>query len=155
MRRLAPGRLLPLLGSMGMVLPLGLGVALGRTGRVTAVEGDGGLLMCLGSLSTIASQAPPNLLCIILDNNGYRTTGGQPTTLEPGGGIVRLLIASGFTNVRTVSTLEDLKDALDWGCEPGLRAIVCLTCDPAHAPPAPACNPRSLAREFARSTHLG
>ena len=150
MRALGPGRLLPLLGSLGMVLPLSLGVALGRTGRVTAVEGDGGLLMCLGSLSTIASQAPPNLLCIILDNNGYRTTGGQPTTLEPGGGIERLLIASGFTNVRTVSSLVDLEAALSWGCQPGLRAIVCLTRDPVYVPPAPTCDPRSLAREFKR-----
>lgn len=109
MRALVPGRLLPLLGSMGMVL-----------------------------------------LCIILDNNGYRTTGGQPTTLEPGGGIERLLIASGFTNVRTVSSLVDLEAALSWGCQSGLRAIVCLTRDPVYVPPAPTCDPRSLAREFTR-----
>jgi len=54
-----------MLGSMGLAFPIALGVALAQPNRhVFALEGDGSLLMQLGSLSTIASLAPNNLTMV-------------------------------------------------------------------------------------------
>ena len=69
-----------MLGSMGLAVPIALGVALAQPQRrVFALEGDGSLLMQLGCLSTIAAQKPANLTIIIWDNGIYQITGGQGT----------------------------------------------------------------------------
>ena len=69
-----------MLGSMGLAFPIALGVALAQPKRrVFALEGDGSLLMQLGSLSTIATLAPKNLTMVVMDNGIYQITGAQPT----------------------------------------------------------------------------
>jgi phosphonopyruvate decarboxylase len=65
--------------SMGQATSFGLGIALAQPERrVVVCNGDGSMLMNLGSLVTIAAQAPPNLVVIILDNGVYEVTGAQP-----------------------------------------------------------------------------
>jgi len=69
-----------MLGSMGLAAPIALGVALAQPHRrVFALEGDGSILMQLGSLATIAMVAPRNLTIIVWDNGIYQITGSQPT----------------------------------------------------------------------------
>lgn len=69
-----------MLGSMGLAAPIALGVALAQPDRqVVALEGDGSILMNLGTLTTIASLSPLNLLVIIWDNGLYQITGKQVT----------------------------------------------------------------------------
>src|SRR3982751_4127174 len=69
-----------MLGSMGLAVPIALGVALAQPQRrVFALEGDGSLLMQLGCLSTVASLSPRNLAVLVFDNGAYQITGGQPT----------------------------------------------------------------------------
>ena len=69
-----------MLGSMGLAVPIALGVALAQPGRgVVALEGDGSLLMQLGCLATVGARAPANLLVVAMDNGCYQITGGQPT----------------------------------------------------------------------------
>ena len=69
-----------MLGSMGLAFPIALGVALAQPKRrIFALEGDGSLLMQLGSLSTIATLAPKNLTMVVMDNGIYQITGAQPT----------------------------------------------------------------------------
>src|SRR5919199_107547 len=66
-----------MLGSMGLAVPIALGVALAQPGRkVFALEGDGSLLMQLGCLSTVATLRPANLALLVLDNGSYQITGG-------------------------------------------------------------------------------
>ena len=69
--------------SMGLVSSIVLGLSLGLehepTRRVVGVEGDGGFLTSLNSLSTIGYLQPKNLLLIVLDNEQYASTGGQST----------------------------------------------------------------------------
>jgi thiamine pyrophosphate-dependent acetolactate synthase large subunit-like protein len=66
------------MGSMGSVIPLSLGIALGRSeARVNALEGDGSLLMNLGCLATVARYGPTNLRIILFDNRCYESTGQQ------------------------------------------------------------------------------
>lgn len=68
------------MGSMGSVVPLAMGIALACPNvTVFALEGDGSLLMNLGSLITVRRYAPPNLVLIVLDNRCYESTGGQPS----------------------------------------------------------------------------
>src|SRR5229473_2245857 len=67
-----------MLGSMGLAFPIALGVALAQPERrVFALEGDGSLLMQMGCLATIATQAPKNLTMIVMDNGVYQITGGR------------------------------------------------------------------------------
>jgi phosphonopyruvate decarboxylase len=70
----------PLRGCMGKASSLGLGIALARPDvRVLVLDGDGSLLMNLGSLVTVASQAPKNLVHVLFDGATYDTSGAQPT----------------------------------------------------------------------------
>jgi sulfopyruvate decarboxylase subunit beta len=65
--------------SMGQATSLGLGLALARPERrVIVANGDGSMLMNLGSLVTIAAAAPSNLVVIVLANGVYEVTGAQP-----------------------------------------------------------------------------
>jgi thiamine pyrophosphate-dependent acetolactate synthase large subunit-like protein len=69
-----------MLGSMGLTVPIALGVAIAQPKRhVIALEGDGSLLMQLGCLGTVAMRAPKNLTIVVWDNGIYQITGGQPT----------------------------------------------------------------------------
>ncbi|MBC5767867.1 hypothetical protein H8R02_25620 [Ramlibacter sp. GTP1] len=69
-----------MLGSMGLAAPIALGTAIAQPQRkVFCLEGDGSLLMQLGSLGTIATVNPKNLTVIVWDNAAYQITGGQPT----------------------------------------------------------------------------
>ena len=69
--------------SMGLVASIVLGLSLSldqsSVGRCVGVEGDGGMLMNMNALSTIGYLRPRKLLLIVLDNESYASTGGQPT----------------------------------------------------------------------------
>jgi thiamine pyrophosphate-dependent acetolactate synthase large subunit-like protein len=69
-----------MLGSMGLAVPIATGVALAQPARrVFALEGDGSLLMQLGSLGTVAAAGLKNLTIIVFDNGMYQITGKQKT----------------------------------------------------------------------------
>ena len=64
--------------AMGAAIPLALGMALARPDRrVVALEGDGSLLMNLGTLATVAAANAPNLTMLIFENRHYESSGGQ------------------------------------------------------------------------------
>ena len=70
--------------SMGQATSLGLGLALARPDRrVVVANGDGSMLMNLGSLVTITAAAPDNLTIIVFANGVYEVTGAQPTPGSP------------------------------------------------------------------------
>ena len=86
-----------MLGSMGLAVPIALGVAIAQPRRkVFGLEGDGSILMQLGSLSTVAARGPANLCVVIMDNGAYQITGGQQTMTEQGADIVGIARASGL-----------------------------------------------------------
>jgi len=69
-----------MLGSMGLAVPIALGVALAQARRrVFALEGDGSLLMQLGALGTVAAAGQKNLAIVVWDNGMYQITGAQRT----------------------------------------------------------------------------
>jgi len=64
---------------MGLASSHALGLALGRPDkRVIVLDGDGSLLMNLGSLVTIGAAAPPNLYHFVCENGTYEANGGHP-----------------------------------------------------------------------------
>ncbi len=102
-----------MLGSMGLASSIGLGLALARPERnVMVLDGDGSVLMNLGSLATIAHHAPRNYLLVILDNGCYGSTGSQPTCTHLGTDLFAMAKAAGVKNIRAVERVEDLPEAL-------------------------------------------
>ncbi len=104
---------------MGHASDFGLGLAVARPERRTIVlKGDGGLLMSLGSLVTLAEHGPDNLVVVLLENRAYEMTGGQslPTRVDfaglarasgiDGGGV------NGSGSVETWNSLDEAADDL-------------------------------------------
>jgi phosphonopyruvate decarboxylase len=101
-----------MVGSMGCAPGLGLGLARARPGRrVVVVDGDGALLMKLGSLATVAHHAPANLTHVVLDNGCYESTGGQPCPTSRVD-FVGLARAAGYAEARALPHAEALGNAL-------------------------------------------
>jgi thiamine pyrophosphate-dependent acetolactate synthase large subunit-like protein len=126
-------------GSMGLTSSIALGRALARPDRrVLALDGDGSLLMNLGSLATVAACAPPNLVVLVLDNEGYGTTGGQPTATAGGADLEAAARAMGVIRTATVRDTGGLERVLgESRAEPGPWVIVAKVTEstPAVKPP--------------------
>jgi thiamine pyrophosphate-dependent acetolactate synthase large subunit-like protein len=103
-----------MLGSMGLALPIALGVALAQPKRrIFALEGDGSLLMQLGCLSTIATLKPKNLTIVVMDNGIYQITGAQPTPASGVADIVAIAIGSGLANSAWAADEEDFERLIE------------------------------------------
>lgn len=103
-----------MLGSMGLAFPIALGVALAQPQRrVFALEGDGSLLMQLGCLATIATQAPKNLTMVVMDNGIYQITGSQPTPAATHTDMVAVATASGITNASWAADEDDFERLIE------------------------------------------
>ncbi|MDE2474708.1 MAG: hypothetical protein KGO48_06650 [Alphaproteobacteria bacterium] len=88
-----------MLGSMGLAVPIGLGVALAQPERrVFALEGDGSMLMQLGVLTTIANRVPKNLAIVVWDNAMCQITGSQPTASAGLADFVAIAHGAGLEN---------------------------------------------------------
>ncbi|HZM78988.1 MAG TPA: phosphonopyruvate decarboxylase [Candidatus Limnocylindrales bacterium] len=100
-----------LVGAMGSAIAVGLGVSLHSPRPTIVVDGDGALLMRMGSLATVGAHGGSNLVHLVLDNGVHDSTGGQRTL----SGIVDLPAAAaacGYGQVHVCATSDDLSDAL-------------------------------------------
>ena len=101
-------------GGMGLVSSIALGIAVtAPSRRVIALDGEGSLLMNLGSLATIARQSPSNLIHIVWDNQQWGETGGQPTHTAFNTDLSKIAEGAGIPNVSRTSTIEEFSTALD------------------------------------------
>ncbi|MDE3225237.1 MAG: sulfopyruvate decarboxylase subunit beta [Nitrospirota bacterium] len=95
-------------GSMGMAAAIGLGVALNKPQKkVVVLDGDGNVLMGLGTLATVGALKPKNFIHVVLDNEVYGSGGNQPSYSR----VVKLdqiARAAGYVNVERVREREDL-----------------------------------------------
>ncbi len=98
-------------GSMGAAGSLGLGLASMSLKPVVIFDGDGAVLMQMGSLSTIGAYHPSNLLHIVLNNETHSSTGGQCTTANTTD-IAAVARAAGYPSAVTVATKEELEQAM-------------------------------------------
>ena len=97
-----------MIGSMGVAASIGLGLALAKPDqRVVVFDGDGNVLMGMGTLATIGALHPKNLTHVVFDNEVYGTTGNQPSYSR----VVRLdqvAKAAGYATVERVWEREDI-----------------------------------------------
>ncbi|MGH7638835.1 MAG: thiamine pyrophosphate-dependent enzyme [Gemmatimonadaceae bacterium] len=121
---------------MGHATSYGLGLALAQPRRrVIVCNGDGSMLMNLGSLVTIAAQSPPNLTVIVMDNGVYEVTGAQPVPARVDyAGLAR---ASGVANVHAFRNTVDWEAAAATVLETSGPNVVILEIEPVPGRPAP------------------
>jgi sulfopyruvate decarboxylase subunit beta len=97
-----------MIGSMGVAAGIGLGVALSKPDKqVVIFDGDGNVLMGMGTLATVGFLKPKNFIHVVFDNEVYGSTGNQPTISN----VVRLeqvAKAAGYVNVERVREREDI-----------------------------------------------
>src|SRR5437588_11286697 len=95
--------------AMGLASSMGLGIALAMPAhKVIVIDGDGSLLMNLGTLSTMARYKPGNLLHIVFDNESLLSVGGFPTATSTGTDLAGIARASGVPCVMEADTIESL-----------------------------------------------
>src|SRR5437899_9664696 len=93
--------------SMGMASSIGLGLALARPDlRVVVLDGDGSILMNLGSLATETACGVTNLVHIIWDNGGWEITGGQPAGSPFGVDLEAVARGCGFRKTASVDNVH-------------------------------------------------
>ena len=99
--------------AMGLASSMGLGIALSRPELpVIVLDGDGSILMNLGSLTTMARYHPPNLTHVVFDNESLLSVGGFPTATANGSDIRGMAEAAGIKRTATVHSEAELSDAL-------------------------------------------
>jgi phosphonopyruvate decarboxylase len=102
-----------MVGSMGCAAGFGLGIARVQPERkVLVLDGDGALLMKLGSLATIGFAAPKNYHQITFDNGAHESTGGQPTP-SPAVDFALAAVACGYKHAETVAAPSALREAVE------------------------------------------
>jgi sulfopyruvate decarboxylase subunit beta len=108
-RTLAPDDLsIGCVGFMGGAAALGLGLALSQPDRrVIVLDGDGSLLMQLGSLATISGAAPRNFTHLLFKNGVYHTSGAQGIPGGEGVDFVMVAKGAGYRTAYTVDSLDD------------------------------------------------
>jgi phosphonopyruvate decarboxylase len=113
-RTIAPDDLsVTCVGFMGGASALGLGLALARPERrVIVFDGDGSLLMQLGSLATIAGAAPRNLAHLVFKNAVYHTSGSQEIPGGPGTDFVLMAKGAGYRTAYAIAELDELRRRL-------------------------------------------
>jgi len=103
----------PLWGAMGGAVAIGLGLALAQPDRkVLVITGDGEMLMGVGSLATVALQAPGNLGIVVLDNERYGETGMQGTHTAGPVDLAAMAHAAGIGVTATVRDQSSLESAI-------------------------------------------
>ena len=112
--------------AMGLASSTGLGLALCLPHqKVVVLDGDGSLLMNLGTLSTLARYKPKNLVHIVFDNESLLSVGGFPTATSTGTDLEGIARAAGIPRAATVRAVEDFAAAARQAISTeGLQTIV-------------------------------
>lgn len=100
-------------GSMGHSSSIALGVALNKpTTRVWCIDGDGAVLMHMGSLAVLGENSPKNMIHVVINNGAHETVGGMPTVASKID-LVAIAKACGYPNAVSVDNFKDLDDELE------------------------------------------
>lgn len=143
--------------SMGLAIPLALGIALAQPSRrVVVMEGDGGLLMNPGCLATVASAGVRNLIVLLFNNDVYEASGGQglpPATMDYEG----LARSFGFLHALTVERASELEEAFGEALEREGATFICLRTayDPAEEVPPYIIEPLKVREAFTANLRAG
>jgi phosphonopyruvate decarboxylase len=138
----------PLTGCMGKASSLALGIALARPDlKVIVLDGDGSLLMNLGSLVTIASARPTNLVHCVFENGIYEVTGGQPVPGEGTFNFATMARGAGFPSVYEFDDEQSMEAQIDEALSKPGPTFIQLRVTPVGGPGS------SPARRTAQAVH--
>jgi thiamine pyrophosphate-dependent acetolactate synthase large subunit-like protein len=148
-----------MLGSMGLGTAIGLGLSLSRPSEpVVVVDGDGNLLMGLGTLPMVGAWVRGRFLHVVLDNGTYASTGGQKSvsgTTDFGA----VALASGYARAGTVETTAELRSRVQAWLEeddPSLLRVLVADEPPHIEAPRVSERPERIAARVARElAHAG
>ncbi len=96
-------------GSMGLCSSVALGMALSTGEKVVSLDGDGSLLMNMGTIATIGREAPKNLIVIVWDNEQWAQTGNQASHTAFGTDLEQVALGCGIACTATVRDEEELE----------------------------------------------
>jgi len=96
-------------GSMGLCSSIALGMALSTDQQVISLDGDGSLLMNMGTIATIGREQPKNLVVIVWDNEEWAQTGHQASHTAYGTDLAQVAQSCGIRRTATVADLEELE----------------------------------------------
>ena len=100
-------------GSMGHSSSIALGVAINKPKqRIWCVDGDGAVLMHMGSMAVLGSNKPKNLIHVVINNGAHETVGGMPT-VAGNIDLVKIALACGYPNAVCVDNFDDLDKELE------------------------------------------
>ena len=100
-------------GSMGHSSSIALGVAINKPKqRIWCIDGDGAVLMHMGSMAVIGTNKPENLIHIVINNGAHETVGGMPT-VAGSIDLVGVAKACGYPNAVSVDSFEELDRELE------------------------------------------
>jgi sulfopyruvate decarboxylase subunit beta len=124
--------------AMGHATSLGLGLALAQPDRrVVVCNGDGSMLMNLGSLVSITGAAVPNLIVLVFDNGVYEVTGAQPTPASSGVDFAAIARGAGIQSVFEFATLDEWERAVERILSATGPTFVLLEVEPVTGLPGP------------------
>lgn len=100
-------------GSMGHSSSIALAIAIQKPDKkIWCIDGDGAVLMHMGSMALIGTNKPDNLVHIVINNGAHETVGGMPTVCEEIN-LTQIAKACGYEKTVKVNTLEELDKALN------------------------------------------
>ena len=100
-------------GSMGHSSSIALGVAINKPNqRIWCVDGDGAVLMHMGSMAVIGANKPNNLIHVVINNAAHETVGGM-STVAGSIDLVKIALACGYSNAVCVDNFDDLDRELE------------------------------------------
>jgi sulfopyruvate decarboxylase subunit beta len=125
-------------GNMGLCSSIALGMALATDEQVISLDGDGSLLMNLGTIASIGREKPKNLTVVVWDNEQWGQTGHQPSHTAMGTDLQQVAASCGIGHTSTVTDLEELEGALSAAlAEDGPHFIVAKIEEAEYMPVAP------------------
>lgn len=115
-------------GSMGHSSSIALGVAINKPEqRIWCVDGDGAVLMHMGSMAVLGSNKPKNLIHVVINNGAHETVGGMPT-VAGSIDVVEVAKACGYPYAVSVDSFEALDRELEAAKERGELSLIEAKC---------------------------
>lgn len=115
-------------GSMGHSSSIALGIALQKPHKkLWIIDGDGALLMHMGSMAVMGAYKPSNIVHIVINNGAHETVGGQPTVMGHAD-IVKIAEGCGYPRAVSVDSFSKLDDALEWAKSGDMMSLIEVKC---------------------------
>ena len=115
-------------GSMGHSSSIALGVAINKPEqRIWCIDGDGAVLMHMGSMAVLGANKPKNLIHVVINNSAHETVGGMPTVAS-NIDLVAIAKACGYPYAVSVDSFEDLDKELNSAKERNELTLIEVKC---------------------------